>query len=150
MALRVAGLSPGMYHYRANDHCLEKMPAQAASRIAREYCADQPYVADAAALFIMTAVFERDRSRTAVRQKVVRGAGIQQTTLTPDGVLPIVLANNRGHDEERSGIGNVRLIRAILSGDARGCLSGHFFQAVIIGPIVIHAGLKPATLSAIR
>jgi SagB-type dehydrogenase family enzyme len=59
MALRVDGLRAGMYHYRAEDHCLEKMPAEASPRIAREYCADQPYFAEAAALFIMTAVFAR-------------------------------------------------------------------------------------------
>ena len=59
MALRVDDLNPGIYHYQAKDHSLEKMAAPAASHIAREYCADQPYFADAAALFIMTAVFAR-------------------------------------------------------------------------------------------
>ena len=59
MALRVGGLDAGMYHYHAEDHLLEKLPVEASPRIARAYCADQPYVADAAALFIMTAVFSR-------------------------------------------------------------------------------------------
>jgi SagB-type dehydrogenase family enzyme len=59
MALRVDGLNAGMYHYRAEDHCLEKTPVEVSPRMAREYCGDQPYVADAAALFIMTAVFAR-------------------------------------------------------------------------------------------
>jgi SagB-type dehydrogenase family enzyme len=59
MALRVDGLGAGMYHYRAEDHCLEKIPVAATPRMARKYCADQRYVATAAALFIMTAVFAR-------------------------------------------------------------------------------------------
>lgn len=59
MALRVDGLGPGMYHYRAGEHCLEKLPTRVAAPIARQYCADQPYVAETAALFIMTAVFAR-------------------------------------------------------------------------------------------
>jgi SagB-type dehydrogenase family enzyme len=59
MALRVDGLKAGMYHYQASDHLLEKISAGASPRTAREYCADQPYVAGAAALFIMTGVFSR-------------------------------------------------------------------------------------------
>lgn len=59
MALKVDGLEPGMYHYQAKDHLLEKISCEASPSIAREYCADQPYVADAAALFIMTAIFSR-------------------------------------------------------------------------------------------
>ena len=61
VALRVEGLGAGVYHYRADDHCLEKMGGPAAPHVARAYCADQPFVADAAVLFIMTAVFERTR-----------------------------------------------------------------------------------------
>ena len=59
MALRVDGLRRGIYHYHARDHCLAKLPAGASPRIASEYCADQPYFGEAAALFIMTAVFAR-------------------------------------------------------------------------------------------
>jgi SagB-type dehydrogenase family enzyme len=59
MALRVNGLNPGIYHYQAKDHCLERVTAGADARTAQEYCADQPYFANAAALFIMTAVFTR-------------------------------------------------------------------------------------------
>jgi SagB-type dehydrogenase family enzyme len=59
MALRVDGLDAGTYHYRAEDHFLEKISSEARPRMARDYCADQPYVAEAAALFIMTAVFSR-------------------------------------------------------------------------------------------
>ncbi len=59
MALRVNGLERGMYHYQARDHRLAKLPTQVSPRMASEYCADQPYFAGAAALFIMTAVFAR-------------------------------------------------------------------------------------------
>jgi len=59
MALRVRGLALGLYHYHAKDHALEKIDSKATARLARGYCADQPYVERAAALFIMTAVFAR-------------------------------------------------------------------------------------------
>lgn len=59
MALRVEGLAMGLYHYHARDHALEKIDSNASPRLARAYCADQPYVEHAAALFIMTAVFAR-------------------------------------------------------------------------------------------
>jgi SagB-type dehydrogenase family enzyme len=59
MALRVDGLETGMYHYHARDHRLARLPARVSPRLASAYCADQPYFAGAAALFIMTAVFAR-------------------------------------------------------------------------------------------
>jgi SagB-type dehydrogenase family enzyme len=59
MALRVDGLERGIYHYRAEHHRLARMPGRATPRTASAFCADQPYVAKAAALFIMTAVFAR-------------------------------------------------------------------------------------------
>jgi SagB-type dehydrogenase family enzyme len=59
MALSVDGLERGMYHYQAKDHRLARLPAKVSTRTASAYCADQPYFARAAALFIMTAVFAR-------------------------------------------------------------------------------------------
>lgn len=59
MALRVDGLETGMYHYQAKDHRLARLPGKSGPRKASSYCADQPYVGAAAALFIMTAVFAR-------------------------------------------------------------------------------------------
>jgi SagB-type dehydrogenase family enzyme len=59
MALRVDDLEKGIYHYQARDHLLEKLDVEASPRRARAYCADQLHPADAAALFIMTAVFSR-------------------------------------------------------------------------------------------
>lgn len=59
MALRVQGLERGMYHYQARDNRLTRLPVRVSPRTARAYCADQPHVGQAAALFIMTAVFGR-------------------------------------------------------------------------------------------
>jgi len=59
MALRVAGLERGIYHYQAQRHRLTRLPAKANPRIASAYCADQTFFSGAAALFIMTAVFAR-------------------------------------------------------------------------------------------
>jgi SagB-type dehydrogenase family enzyme len=59
MALRVDGLKRGMYHYQAKDNRLARLPVRVSPRKASAYCADQPYSAGAAALFIMTAVFAR-------------------------------------------------------------------------------------------
>ena len=59
MALRVHGLERGMYHYQARDNRLARLPVKVSPRTARAYCADQPHAGQAAALFIMTAVFAR-------------------------------------------------------------------------------------------
>jgi len=59
MALRVAGLAPGIYHYHPLHHTLSLVNPVATPAQASLYCADQEYFADSAALFLMTAVFER-------------------------------------------------------------------------------------------
>lgn len=59
LALRIEGLDRGLYHYDARGHALDRISSRAEPATARAYCADQPYAADAAALFIMTAVFDR-------------------------------------------------------------------------------------------
>jgi len=59
MALRVEGLERGLYHYQARDNRLARLPGRATPRMASAYCAGQSYCAEAAALFIMTAVFAR-------------------------------------------------------------------------------------------
>ncbi len=59
VALRVKGLERGLYHYQAKDNVLTKIPGKASARRASAYCAGQPYFGEAAALFIMTAVFAR-------------------------------------------------------------------------------------------
>ena len=59
MALRVSGLKPGLYHYHPGRHELERISANATPQKAKLYCAYQSYVKDAAALFLMTAIFGR-------------------------------------------------------------------------------------------
>jgi len=59
LALRVRGLGQGLYHYAPDGHRLEKLTVSPRNRRAAEYCAGQDWVRNAAALFIMTAVWER-------------------------------------------------------------------------------------------
>jgi len=59
MALRVKGLSPGLYHYHPARHHLKRISTNATRDRAWLYCARQDYVRGAAALFIMTAIFRR-------------------------------------------------------------------------------------------
>jgi SagB-type dehydrogenase family enzyme len=59
MALRVKGLSPGLYHYHPAHHHLKRISTNATRDRAWLYCARQDYVRNAAALFLMTAVFRR-------------------------------------------------------------------------------------------
>ena len=59
IALRVEGLKPGLYHYHPLHHRLEQISASATRSKVSRYCAYQGYVKNAAALFLMTAVFQR-------------------------------------------------------------------------------------------
>jgi SagB-type dehydrogenase family enzyme len=59
MALRVKGLSPGLYHYHPAQHHLKTISTSATPSRAWAYCARQDYAKNAAALFVMTAVFRR-------------------------------------------------------------------------------------------
>jgi len=59
MALRVKGLSPGLYHYHPAHHHLETIRANATREKAWLYCARQNFAKNAGALFLMTAVFPR-------------------------------------------------------------------------------------------
>ena len=59
MALRVKGLSPGLYHYHPAHHYLKTISTNATGQRAWLYCARQDHARNAAALFLMTAVFRR-------------------------------------------------------------------------------------------
>ena len=59
MALRVKGLRPGLYHYHPGHHQLRRISTNATPDKAWLYCGHQRYVRDAAALFLMTAIFRR-------------------------------------------------------------------------------------------
>jgi SagB-type dehydrogenase family enzyme len=58
-ALRVEGLKPGLYHYGSDGHSLDSISQRVSPSQVIEYCAGQQWTGDAAALFIMTAVFAR-------------------------------------------------------------------------------------------
>jgi SagB-type dehydrogenase family enzyme len=59
MALRVKGLKAGLYHYHPAHHHLETINTHITRDKAWLYCARQDYARNAAALFLMTAVFQR-------------------------------------------------------------------------------------------
>jgi len=59
MALRVGGLKPGLYHYHPARHQLTPISMNITRDTAWRYCAYQGYIRNAAALFLMTAVFPR-------------------------------------------------------------------------------------------
>ena len=59
MALRVQGLKVGLYHYQPATHHLERISTNASREKAWLYCARQHFVRNAAALFLMTALFPR-------------------------------------------------------------------------------------------
>jgi SagB-type dehydrogenase family enzyme len=99
MALRVKGLDPGLYHYDARGHALERISSVATARKARAYCADQPYAGRAAALFIMTAIFARSmwkyRHPRAYRVVLLDAGHLGQTfclTATRLGLAPFSTA----------------------------------------------------------
>lgn len=58
MALRVNGLRAGLYHYHPANHHLKRIN-DATREKAWLYCAQQDYARNAAALFLMTAIFRR-------------------------------------------------------------------------------------------
>jgi SagB-type dehydrogenase family enzyme len=61
VALRVRGLSRGLYHYRPDTHALERLPRPTGVRDVTEFLPGQPWYAGASAVVLMTAVFARTR-----------------------------------------------------------------------------------------
>ena len=59
VALHVAGLRPGIYHYAADAHHLARIRYGATPQMVAEFFPSQWWYRDAAAIFFMTAVFER-------------------------------------------------------------------------------------------
>ena len=59
LAMRVGGLAQGLYHYDGLHHQLARLSSAQAVKKAVTYAAGQEFVADASALFIMSAVFPR-------------------------------------------------------------------------------------------
>lgn len=63
LALNVRGLPRGLYHYRADRHGLERLTPSASRRQVEDYLPSQYWYRGAAALVLITAVFERSRWR---------------------------------------------------------------------------------------
>jgi SagB-type dehydrogenase family enzyme len=63
VARRVQGLAPGIYHYAADRHALERLRRGATGRDIVRYVAGQRWYAAASAIVIMTAVFPREQWR---------------------------------------------------------------------------------------
>ncbi len=59
-AQRVQGLPPGLYHYAVREHALEHLRGNVRSAITLA-CLDQEHVATAAAVFVLSAIFQRER-----------------------------------------------------------------------------------------
>lgn len=59
VAFDVDGLAPGLYHYHARDHVLERLGRGPTRAALRHLAVDQQHVGTAAAVFLMTAVFPR-------------------------------------------------------------------------------------------
>ncbi|MFC1522227.1 SagB/ThcOx family dehydrogenase [Elusimicrobiota bacterium] len=59
LAFNIEGLPAGAYHYNTEKHALEEIALGDFREMAATNCADQVWVKDAAACFIMTAVIER-------------------------------------------------------------------------------------------
>jgi SagB-type dehydrogenase family enzyme len=95
LALRISGLSRGLYHYAADRHVLERISTDVSREKATEYCAGQAWVEGAAALFLTTAVFPRSmwkyRFSRAYRTVLADAAHLCQTfclTATYLGLAP--------------------------------------------------------------
>jgi SagB-type dehydrogenase family enzyme len=61
VANRVSGLDPGVYHYLVLDHCLELLRKGDVSADIAAACLDQQMAADAAVVFVWTAIVDRSR-----------------------------------------------------------------------------------------
>ena len=59
VAQNVGGLRRGVYHYNGRDHALERLPGGVRRDQLLDYAVGQTHVANAAAVFFMTAIFPR-------------------------------------------------------------------------------------------
>ena len=86
MALRVKGLRAGLYHYHPGQHHLATISRNATRAKAWQYCAHQDYVRNAAALFLMTAVFPAHNVEVSTPSCLPRGASRRRPSVP--NVLP--------------------------------------------------------------
>lgn len=67
LAPRVDGLEPGLYHYTVRDHGLEAVKKGDFTKPARKASLDQEMVEDAPVTFVLSAIFDRVRSKYGER-----------------------------------------------------------------------------------
>jgi SagB-type dehydrogenase family enzyme len=83
LAVNVAGLRPGLYHYAADRHRLELLKRGATSRHVVNFLGNQWWYRPAAALMLMTAVFPRNqwkyRDAAAYRTVMIDAGHVCQT-----------------------------------------------------------------------
>jgi SagB-type dehydrogenase family enzyme len=63
IALRVDGLTRGLYHYRPDTHAMERLPGRIGPSDVQRFLPGQPWLASSSAVVLMTAVFARTRWR---------------------------------------------------------------------------------------
>jgi SagB-type dehydrogenase family enzyme len=105
LALRVAGLVPGLYHYAADSHALELIDPHVSRRLVERYLPNQPWFKPAAALVFFAPVFQRELWRyqyaRAYRALLIEAGHLCQTfclTATWLGLAPfctMALADSR-------------------------------------------------------
>jgi SagB-type dehydrogenase family enzyme len=98
VARTVAGLKPGIYHYGADRHVLERISGEVSLDRLRAYVPQSEYFAKASAMVFFTAVFERQLWRypysRAYRAALVEAGHVCQTFLlmaTSLGLAPYCL-----------------------------------------------------------
>lgn len=94
----VAGLKPGIYHYRADRHVLERVRGPVSLERMRAYVPKSEYFAKASAMVFFTAIFERQLWRypysRAYRAALIEAGHVCQTFLlaaTSLGLAPYCL-----------------------------------------------------------
>jgi putative peptide maturation dehydrogenase len=119
LVANVAGLEPGLYHYRAKDHALEliePLTLADARELAREFTAGQSYFGSAGALFLLTARFYRSfwkyrKHQRAYAVLLMDAAHLSQTLYLVCAQLGlgafVTAAINGGNIDERLGLDGV-------------------------------------------
>jgi SagB-type dehydrogenase family enzyme len=100
---RVEGVEPGIYHYSAEHHALERLGGLPTGAQLIDLCGGQPWIADAAAVFFMTAVVARSMwkytSSHAYRVVLLDAGHLGQTfhlVCTTIGLAPFTTAALQG------------------------------------------------------
>ena len=112
----VTGISPGIYHYAADVHALERLRNRVPASRIRAYMPESGYFADASVLFFLTAVFPRQVWRypyaRAYRAALIEAGHVCQTlllTATWVGLAPFeVMGLADSLIEEDLGIDGIR------------------------------------------